>query len=75
MVMAAAEIPPLDSKSHSLPKPEHSDSSSYLLDVRWMVGLSLQVVGACMDFTALGLAPASGILHRYLCTVTYTSVS
>eukprot|EP01084_Bolivina_argentea_P192865 331003_1 len=38
---------------------EIKQQKSYLLDIKWIFGLFLQIIGAFMDFTALGFAPAS----------------
>ena len=45
--------------SASLINVVNSKQKPYLLDRKWIIGLVLQVIGAIMDFTALGFAPAS----------------
>eukprot|EP01084_Bolivina_argentea_P045225 83241_1 len=47
------------SPTTSLINVVNSKQKPYLLDIKWILGLLLQITGAMMDFTALGFAPAS----------------
>ena len=58
--------------SASLINVVNSKQKPYLLDIKWIIGLLLQVTGAIMDFTALGFAPASVVAR--MSSLVFTAV-